>query len=83
MPWSLPRLEVVRKQENSNVHLLVVQGKHRSGEVEQPLAGEATDYFPFLVFCFNFLSAIHVFLVCVLPLAHFLARCLQCWLSSI
>ena len=27
--------------------------------MEQALAGEATDYFPFLVFCFNFLSAIH------------------------
>ena len=31
---------------------------------------------------FLVLSAIHVFLVCVLPLAHFLTRCLQCWLSS-
>ena len=40
-------IEVVREQENSNVHRLVVQGKHRSGEVEQALAGEATDYFPF------------------------------------
>ena len=75
-------LEVVREQENSNLHPLVVQGKHRSGEVEQALAGEATDYFPFLVFCFYFLSAIHVFLLCVLPLAHFLTHCLQCWLSS-
>ena len=80
MPWSLARR--CSQQENSNVHRLVVQGKHRSGEVEQALAGEATDYFPFLVFRFNFLSAIHVFLVCVLPLAHFLTRCLQCWLSS-
>ena len=33
--------------ENSKVHPLVVRGKHRSGEVEQALAGEATDYFPF------------------------------------
>ena len=40
-------LEVVREQENSNVHRLVVQGKHRSGEMEQALAGEATDCFPF------------------------------------
>ena len=38
--------------------------------------------FSVLVFCFYFLSAIHVFLVCVLPLAHFLTRCLQCRLSS-
>ena len=47
MPWSLTAIEVVREQENSNVHRLVVQGKHRSGEVEQAFAGEATDYFPF------------------------------------
>ena len=40
-------LVVVREQGNSNVHRLVVQGKHRSGEVEQALAGEATDYFLF------------------------------------
>ena len=38
--------------------------------------------FSVLVFCFYFLSAIHVFLVCVLPLAQFLTRCLQCRLSS-
>ena len=80
MPWSLAR--GCSRTENSN--LLVVQGKHRSGEVEQAMAGEATDYFPFLVFCFYFLSVIHVFLLCVLPLAHFLTHCLhwQCWLSS-
>ena len=38
--------------------------------------------FSVLVFCFYFLSAIHVFLVCVLPLTQFLTRCLQCRLSS-
>ena len=32
-----------------------MQGKHRSGEVEQALAGEATDYFRFgILFLFSF-----------------------------
>ena len=47
--------EVVGEQENSNVHRLVVQRKHHSGEVEQALAGEATDYFRFgILFLFSF-----------------------------
>ena len=56
--------------ENSKVHRLVVQGKHRSssGEVEPTLMGEFTHVV--LVFCFDFLSAI-VFFVCALLLAHF------------
>ena len=45
MRWSLAR--GCSRTGNSNVHRLVVQGKHRCGEVEQALAGEATDYFLF------------------------------------
>ena len=46
MPWSLPWLELdVHRLERRCSSLR--QGKHRSGEVEQALAGEATDYFPF------------------------------------
>ena len=45
MSWSLAGGG--REQEYSNVHRLVVQGKHRCREVEQALAGEATDYFSF------------------------------------
>ena len=45
MPWNLARgCSRTGKLERQR---LVVQGKHRSGEVEQALAGGATDYFPF------------------------------------
>ena len=68
---------------STRLHRLVFQGKHCSGEVEQALAGEATDYFLFWNSVSIFFQQYMCFSsVCCLPWLNFLTRCLQCRLSS-
>ena len=83
MSWSLARDGPRKgKLERSPAHCPRKTSLWRSGTGFRRWGNSLNWFFFVLVFCFYFLSAIHVFLVCVLPLAHFLTRCLQCGLSS-